>query len=262
MRPTKPSSSPPSDPKPQRIAKVMADAGLCSRREAERWIEEGRVSVNGIRLKTPAVTVTSQDRVTVDGKPLRGAQAGHTKKTRLWMMNKPSGWITTTKDPQGRPTVFDHIPKKIGRVVSVGRLDINSEGLLLFTNDGGLSRVLELPSTGLPRHYRVRVHGRVTDDYLEELADGITVDGIAYGPIQAYVEKGRGANTWLHVTLHEGKNREIRNVMRALDLQVSRLIRMAYGPIELGDLPLGKIIEIPAAQVTRLMQQVGYAACD
>lgn len=246
--------------KPQRIAKIMADAGLCSRREAERWIEEGRVSVNGVRLKTPACVVSLQDTITVDGKKLVLSHIA-TKTPRLWKLHKPVGWITTARDPQGRETVFDHLPKKMGRVISVGRLDINSEGLLLLTNDGGLSRALELPSSQLSRHYRVRVNGDVDEVALHNLAKGITVDGVRYGSIEAVVEKESNArNTWLRITLFEGKNREIRNVMRALGLHVNRLIRLSYGPIELGSLAVGRVEEVPTAIVNKLMKQVGYSS--
>lgn len=243
--------------KPERIAKVIAAAGVCSRREAERLIEEGRVVLNGKKLDTPAITVTATDKITVDGKPIFTAEK---KQTRLWMLHKPVGWITTASDPEGRPTVFENIPKKLGRVISVGRLDINSEGLLLLTNDGGLARMLELPKTGLPRHYRVRVNGEVDREELADLKNGITVEGIDYKSILARVEKASGTNTWIQVTLHEGKNREIREVMRALGLRVNRLIRVGYGPFELGNLAIGKVQEVPERILNAFCEQVGHKA--
>lgn len=225
--------------KGERIAKVMARAGLCSRRDAEGWIAQGRVRVNGKTLESPACVVGPGDRVEVDGKPLPGAQ-----QTRLFLYHKPAGLVTTHKDEQGRKTVFDALPVETGRVVSVGRLDLNTEGLLLLTNDGGLARYLELPSTGWSRRYRVRVLGHVDEVRLKNLKRGITVDGIAYKSIDAKLESGQGANKWLAVTLREGKNREVRRVMEALGLQVNRLIRVGYGPFELGKLAPGEVIKI------------------
>lgn len=247
-------------PKPERIAKIIAASGVCSRRAAEEMITDGRVTLNGKKISSPAVNITAEDKITIDGKPLR-IQTDKTKQPRLWILHKSAGWITTNSDPEGRPTVFENIPKKIGRVISVGRLDINSEGLLLLTNHGGLARTLELPKTGLPRDYEVRVNGRVDPDALADLVNGITVDGVNYGAIDAVQEdpNHRGSsNQWLHITLHEGKNREIRRVMEALDLRVNRLIRVGYGPFELGDLAQGKIKEVPQETLEKFLLQIGF----
>ncbi|WP_370151757.1 pseudouridine synthase [Ferrovibrio sp.] len=237
--------------KGERIAKRLARAGICSRRDAERWIEEGRVSVNGKKLATPAFLVGPGDRIVVDGKPVAAAE-----KTRLWLYHKPRGLMTTHRDPEGRPTVFEKLPKEMPRVISVGRLDYNSEGLLLLTNDGALARKLELPATGWLRRYRVRVYGHPTDETLAVLQKGVSVDGVAYGPIHASVEKAQGDNTWLVVSLREGKNREVRRVMEHLGHQVSRLIRVAYGPFQLGTLPPEGVKEIPGKIVA---EQTGDA---
>jgi 23S rRNA pseudouridine2605 synthase len=224
-----------------RIAKVIARAGLCSRRDAERWIADGRVSVNGKMLDTPAFTVGPDDRIIVDGRPLPASEA-----PRLFLYHKPAGLVTTVRDEKKRPTVFAHLPPGLPRVVSVGRLDLNSEGLLLLTNDGGLARYLELPANALKRCYRMRLHGPVKAARLARLRQGITVEGVRYGPIEARMEGPHsGANLWLVVTLKEGKNREIRKVMAHLGLQVSRLIRTAYGPFQLGYLPPGSAVEVP-----------------
>jgi 23S rRNA pseudouridine2605 synthase len=225
----------------ERIAKVLARAGLCSRREAERWIAAGRVAVDGKILDSPAVTVTPASRVTVDGAPLPAAEA-----PRLWRYHKPAGLVTTARDPQGRPTVFDNLPKSLPRVVSVGRLDLNSEGLLLLTNDGALARRLELPSSGWVRRYRVRVHGRVGDADLARLDGGITVDGVKYGPIRAKLDRQQRSNAWITMSLTEGKNREIRKVLAHMGWPVTRLIRLSYGPFQLGGLEPGKVEEVPA----------------
>lgn len=229
----------PDDNDKERIAKVMARAGLCSRREAETWIAAGRVSVNGETLTTPAFTVSESDEILVDGKPLPVRE-----RTRLFLYHKPRGLVTTNRDERERKTVFDALPKHLPRVVSVGRLDLNSEGLLLLTNDGGLARILELPETGWQRRYRVRANGRVTQEKLDGLAKGITVDGVEYGPIKAVLDRAPGTNVWITMTLREGKNREVRNVLRALDLIVNRLIRVAYGPFQLGELEMGKVEEV------------------
>lgn len=233
----------------ERVAKVIARAGLCSRREAEQWIEAGRVGVNGRTLVSPALNVGIGDVVTVDGVPLpeRG-------RLRLWRYHKPAGLVTTHSDPQGRPTVFQKLPEALGRVISVGRLDLPSEGLLLLTNDGGLARHLELPSTGWRRRYRVRVHGTVDAGKLAGLAAGITVEGVRYGPIEAALERVQGSNAWLAMALQEGKNREIRKVLQALRLDVGRLIRIAYGPFQLGNLQRGEVDEV---QGKVLREQLG-----
>ena len=240
--------------KPERIAKVMARAGLCSRREAEVWIADGRVSVNNKKLSSPAVTVTHKDKVEVDGKPMPFKE-----RTRLWLFHKAAGTVTTNKDPDGRKTVFEDIPEELPRLLSVGRLDINTEGLLLMTNDGGLARELELPSTGWLRRYRVRVHGKVDQDALERLQDGIAVDGVLYGAIHAELERVQGTNSWLTVSLREGKNREIKNVMGALGLEVTRLIRISYGPFQLGDLPVKVVREVRSRT---LRDQLGNALVE
>ena len=226
--------------KGERIAKRLARAGLCSRRDAERWIAEGRVAVDGKVLASPALTVTEASDIRVDGKPLPAAEPA-----RLWRYHKPAGLVTSHRDEQGRPTVFDRLPPELPRVVSVGRLDLTSEGLLLLTNDGELSRALELPARGWLRRYRVRVHGAVDPARLAALEGGITIDRMAYGPIHAVLDREQGSNAWLTISLHEGENREIRRVMEHLGLSVSRLIRIAYGPFQLGDLPRGAIEEVP-----------------
>jgi len=228
-------------PTTERIAKRLARAGVCSRREAERLIALGRVKVDGLTLTSPAVGVTAANQITVDGRPVAAPEA-----TRLWRYHKPSGLITSHHDPQGRPTVFERLPPELPRVVSVGRLDFNSEGLLLLTNDGALARRLELPSQGWLRRYRVRVHGPVDLEKLAGLARGIHVDGVDYGPIEAGLDRQQGANAWLTLSLREGKNREVRKVLAHLGLEVSRLIRVAYGPLQLGHLSRGGVEEVPA----------------
>ncbi|HLY00430.1 MAG TPA: pseudouridine synthase, partial [Roseiarcus sp.] len=223
----------------QRIAKVMARAGVCSRRDAEAWIAEGRVSVNGAVLTSPAFNVTDADDVRVDGKPLASPE-----RTRLFLFHKPKGLVTTARDPEGRPTVFAALPPGLPRLVAVGRLDINTEGLLLLTNDGGLARVLELPSTGWLRRYRVRAHGTIDQAALDRLAGGVTVDGVDYQGVEARLDREQGANSWLTLGLREGKNREIKKILEHLGLAVNRLIRVSFGPFELGDLAEGEVAEV------------------
>ncbi len=224
----------------ERIAKVMARAGLCSRRDAEAWIAAGRVTVNGQKLTSPAVNVGPLDDVRVDGRPLPAAE-----KTRLFRYHKPRGLVTTAKDPEGRPTVFENLPDKLPRLISVGRLDLNSEGLLLLTNDGELARRLELPATGWVRRYRVRVNGRVDAATLATLADGIEIEGVRYGAIEAVLDRQQGGNAWLTMGLTEGKNREIRKVCAHFGWTVGRLIRLSYGPFQLGHLERGEVEEVP-----------------
>jgi 23S rRNA pseudouridine2605 synthase len=230
-------------PKPgktgERIAKVVARAGLASRRDAEEMITQGRVSVNGRVINSPALDVTENDVITVDGAPLPERE-----RTRLFLYHKPRGLMTTHADPEGRPTVFDNLPEGLPRLISIGRLDFNTEGLLLLTNDGGLARVLELPDTGWLRRYRVRAHGEVTQAQLDQLVAGVEVDGVKYGPIEAQLERDQGANVWLVVAIREGKNREVRNVLGHLGLEVNRLIRVSYGPFQLGELAEGEVQEI------------------
>jgi 23S rRNA pseudouridine2605 synthase len=235
--------APRAEPKPkkagERIAKVVSRAGLASRRDAEEWIVQGRVTVNGRVINSPALDVTTRDVITVDGKPLPERE-----RTRLFMFHKPRGLMTTHADPEGRPTVFDNLPEGLPRLISIGRLDFNTEGLLLLTNDGGLARVLELPDTGWLRRYRVRAHGEVTQAQLDELKKGVEVDGVKYGSIDAVLERDQGANVWLVFAIREGKNREVRNVMAHLGLEVNRLIRVSYGPFQLGELAEGQVEEV------------------
>ncbi len=225
--------------KQERIAKRISEAGICSRREAERLILSGHVSVNGKVLETPACVVDDNDVIEVDGKVISSKPA-----TRVWLYHKPVGLVTTARDPQGRPTVFGALPKNMPRVISVGRLDLNSEGLLLLTNDGEWARKMELPSSHLKRTYRVRVYGQIPKDLIEQLAKGRIVAGVHYAPCQVKIEKGKGSNSWLTMTLEEGKNREIRRLMASFGIQVARLIRVSYGAYELGDLPKGAVKEV------------------
>lgn len=231
------------EPKPkkagERVAKMISRAGLASRRDAEEWVTQGRVAVNGRVINSPALDITANDVVTVDGKPLPERE-----RTRLFLYHKPRGLMTTHADPEGRPTVFDNLPEGLPRLISVGRLDFNTEGLLLLTNDGGLARVLELPETGWLRRYRVRAHGEVTQAQLDELKKGIEVEGVKYGSIDATLERDQGANVWLVFAIREGKNREVRNVLAHLGLEVNRLIRVSYGPFQLGEIVEGEVEEV------------------
>jgi 23S rRNA pseudouridine2605 synthase len=229
-----------ASPEGDRIAKFLSRAGVASRRDAEKMLAEGRVALNGAPVTHPATFVTESDIVQVDG-----AVVGAPERTRLWRYHKPSGLVTTHRDPGGRPTVFEKLPSALKRVMSIGRLDLNSEGLLLLTNDGGLARQLELPTTGWVRHYRVRVFGVVEERRLAGLKQGITVEGVQYGPIDAALDSRSGNNAWVSVGLREGRNREVRKVMLALGLQTTRLIRISYGPFQLGLLPRGAVEEIP-----------------
>ncbi len=222
-----------------RIAKVLARAGIASRREAERMIEAGRIRVNGRGIDSPALNVTAADKIEVDGKPLAAAEP-----VRLWLYHKPAGLVTSERDEKGRPTVFAALPAQLPRVMSIGRLDLNSEGLLLLTNDGAIKRRLELPSTGWLRRYRVRVHGKPSEEMLTPLRQGITVEGERFQPLDVKIDRQQGANAWLSVALREGRNREIRRAMEAVGLSVNRLIRVSYGPFRLGDLKRGEVQEV------------------
>lgn len=226
----------------ERLAKVLARAGVASRREAERLIETGRVSVDGKKVTSPALNVTAANKIAVDGVALKAAE-----ETRVWRYHKTAGTLTTNKDPQGRPTVFQKLPPEMPRVVTVGRLDFNTEGLLLLTNDGELARHLELPANAWLRHYRVRVYGRMDQRKLKELQKGATIEGIHYEPMKIELEdeKTEGHNQWLMVTIREGKNREVRKAMEYIGLQVTRLIRVSFGPFQLGKLPRGALEEVP-----------------
>ncbi|MEP5762759.1 MAG: pseudouridine synthase [Litoreibacter sp.] len=241
-------------PKGDRIAKVLARAGLASRRGAEAMIADGRVSVNGKVIESPALNVVVSDKITLDGKPL-----GPPERPRLWLYNKPLGLITTERDEEGRATVFESLPDELPRVMSVGRLDINSEGLLLLTNDGGIKRQLELPSTGWLRKYRVRVNGRPTDDTFAPLRKGVTAEGEKFQPMNVTLDRQQGANAWLTVGLREGKNREIRRAMEEIGLKVNRLIRISYGPFRLNDLKDGEVEEVKSRV---LRDQLGLESHD
>ncbi len=236
---------------PQRIAKLLARAGIGSRRDIERMIADGKVVLNGQVLATPATIVASLDGITVDGNPVAALEP-----SRLFRFHKPAGFLTTARDPGGRPTIMDILPPGLPRVVPVGRLDMNTEGLLLLTTDGALKRALELPMSGVPRRYRVRAYGEISQPAVEALIEGLTIDGMRYGPIDAEIERRTGRNLWLTITLTEGKNREIRRVLEHLGLQVSRLIRVAYGSIELGDLPPRDADEVPDGVVAALRKSL------
>lgn len=236
--------------KGERIAKVMARAGLCSRRDAERWIQEGRVKVDGKVLTSPAFCVIPTMDIRIDGKVLPQRE-----EARLWLYHKPRGLVTTHRDEKNRPTLFSALPKGMPRVISVGRLDMNSEGLLLLTNDGELARRLELPSSGWVRQYRVRVHGRVDPVKLKKLAEGVTIKGVSYGPVEAVLDLQKGDNAWLTVSLREGKNREIRRIFEWLGWPVNRLIRVKYGPFELGALPPSHLKAVPFQELRGLFRK-------
>jgi 23S rRNA pseudouridine2605 synthase len=249
--PTQPPRSE-SRPAGDRIAKLLARAGIASRREVERMIAEGRVAIDGKVLETPATILPSLKGVTVDGKPVAAAEA-----TRLFGFHKPTGLITAERDPAGRPTIYtalrNALPRDAGRVMPVGRLDLNTEGLLLLTNDGEVKRRLELPASQVPRTYRARAFGEVSQAQLEDLIEGVTIDGMRYGPIDANLERSSGRNLWIEMTITEGKNREVRRVLEHLGLQVNRLIRTGYGPFALGDLPRGQVVELKGKPVDRFL---------
>jgi 23S rRNA pseudouridine2605 synthase len=232
----------------ERIAKFLARAGVASRRDAEKLIADGRVALNGAVVAHPATLVDANDTITVDGKAVAPAA-----KSRLWRYHKPAGLVTTARDPEGRPTVFAELPKDLPRVISVGRLDINTEGLLLLTNDGGLARYLEHPAQGLARAYRVRAHGHMDEAGLAQLRSGVTFDGIRYRPIEVTMERRQGGNCWLTMTLREGKNREIKLLLEHFGLRVTRLIRTGYGPFALGNLPPGETEETSIAKLRHLL---------
>jgi len=244
-RPVKPSVPHPAraearpGKEPQRIAKLLARAGIASRREIERMIEDRRVAIDGVAIETPATLLTSLKGVTVDGKPVAAPEP-----TRLFLYHKPKGLLTTERDPKGRPTIYDKLPPGLPRVMPIGRLDLSTEGLLLLTTDGEFKRQLELPATGVERVYRARAYGNVTQEQLESLIDGVEIEGVRYGSIDANMERRTGANVWIEMKLREGKNREVRRVLEYLGLEVSRLIRIAYGAFELGDLQPGEVGEI------------------
>jgi len=250
-RNTVPRATQDSNARPQRIAKLLARTGVASRREIERMIAEGRIALNGEKLTTPATLLDDLGGVTVDGKPVRAASA-----TRLFRFYKPPGTITAERDPRGRATIYDRLPPGLPRLMPVGRLDFMTEGLLLLTNDGELKRQLELPKSGVVRTYRARAFGHVTQDQLERLAEGITIEGMHYGSIDANLERRTGRNCWIEMSLTEGKNREVRRVLAHLELQVSRLIRTSYGPIDLEGLEPGQVDEITSAQLEELRRAI------
>ncbi len=235
----------------ERIAKFLARAGVASRRESERLIEAGRVTLNGALVSHPATLVETGDALAVDGKAVAKLE-----QSRIWRYHKPAGLVTTARDPQGRPTVFAALPKTLPRLISVGRLDINTEGLLLLTNDGGLARYLEHPAQGISRTYRIRAHGNADETAIAKLAKGPTIDGVRYRPVQATLDSHQGSNCWLTMTLREGKNREIKKLLEQLGLQVTRLIRTGYGPFQLGRLAQGAVEEVPPRQLPKLLH--GY----
>ncbi len=232
----------------ERIAKVIARAGICSRREAEKLIADGVVKVDGVTIKSPALNVTPMQKISVKGKILAAPET-----PRLWLYNKPRGLITSHKDPEGRPTVFDALPKSMPRVISVGRLDLYTEGLLLLTNSGELARHMELPSTGWRRRYKVRYHGPLKEEDMEKIRRGITIEGVAYGAAEVKPEPTQNSNKWLSITITEGKNREVRRILEHFDCKVSRLIRLSYGPFALGALPRGELREMPISKLRTLL---------
>ena len=256
-----PTHPPRSEGRPEgdRIAKLLARAGIASRREVERMIADGRVALDGRVLDTAATILTSLRGVTVDGKPVGAAEA-----TRLFAFHKPTGLLTAERDPAGRPTIYtalrNALPAGTPRLVPVGRLDLNTEGLLLLTNDGGLKRTLELPATKVPRTYRARAFGEVSQAQLEDLIEGVTIDGMRYGQIDANLERSSGRNLWIERTITEGKNREVRRVLEHLGLKVNRLIRTGYGPFNLGDLPRGQAVELKGKPVDRFLAEVAKGA--
>lgn len=241
----------PGAAEPQRIAKLLARAGVASRREIERMIADGRIKRDGVVLDTPATIVTSLKGITVDDQPVKAPEP-----TRLFALHKPSGVLTAERDFSGRPTIYTKLPRDLPRLVPIGRLDLNTEGLLLLTTDGEFKRQLELPRTGVPRTYRARAYGPVTQAQLEALIEGVEIEGVRYGSIDANLERRTGANVWIEMTLTEGKNREVRRVLEHLGLRVSRLIRVAYGPFILGDLPEGEVVEIERTQVERFRKSL------
>jgi len=232
----------------ERIAKFLARAGVASRRESERLIEAGRVALNGALVRHPATLVEAGDMLAVDGKAVATLE-----QAKIWRYHKPAGLVTTARDPQGRPTVFAALPSTLPRLISVGRLDISTEGLLLLTNDGGLARYLEHPVQGISRTYRVRAHGNADEAALAKLANGATIDGVRYRPVQAALDSRQGGNCWLTMTLREGKNREIKHMLEQLGLQVTRLIRIGYGPFQLGRLAQGAVEEVPLRLLPNLL---------
>ena len=236
---------------PQRIAKLLARAGIASRREIERMIAEGRVEIDGVTIDTPATLLTSLRGVTVDGNPVAKAEAA-----RLFLFHKPSGFLTTERDPAGRPTIYDRLPEDLPRLMPIGRLDMTTEGLLLLTNDGGLKRKMELPANGVERTYRARAFGEVSQAELEDLIEGIEIEGVCYGRIDANLERRTGRNQWIEMTLTEGKNREVRRVLEHLGLEVNRLIRTRYGPFELADLPPGRVVEVKQHELVQWLKEL------
>jgi 23S rRNA pseudouridine2605 synthase len=240
---------------PQRLPKLLARAGVASRRDVERMIADGRVALRGEVLSLPAPLVTTLDGVTVDGLAVARAEAA-----RLFRLHKPAGVLTTNFDARGRQTVYDLVPKDFPRLLAVGRLDMTSEGLILMTNDGGLKRMLELPATGLERHYRVRAYGAATQQLLDQVAEGVEIEGVRYGPVRAFLESKRGDNAWIEVMITEGKNREVRRVMEWLGLKVNRLIRVGYGPFVLGDLPVARLDEVAPDVIAHLQRELAGRA--